>query len=1008
VLELRVHGIANSPPADVLCATAEEIERKEGDDLGSFWRIKPTASDPAEPPSADLDPGVEKDAEAYSWGNQARSGGSALVLIGRAIVHLGWLFVLPFGLCNLAYWARRDIKGADEGEAAAQEKEASKEKQAEKKKGAGRKKRRDKDRRGDRTLWAGGDGAVLIRIFALLQTLFYMVGFLTVFVHLIGLQCFRAAEGEACAVLPRSLDFLGEWSSTARSALFSIVPILVILLIYIIGLRARGMFNAHQSFDDTPKPRPVSTEPVHESDPPRPPLLASPGFWQRSRVAQTSERSHLAAAFALTLTLLAWDAVLDSLPAREDIAATLSGAFSIPGAAFPLVMSGAGALALIGAFVMAAAAGFSGKRWSRSSKRGWSTVILVFSVAAYVAWVGWALIATRDDVPGPGQFPGDSQLRGLIVTPTVIAASCALIAVSSVSWGYAWRRRLVNYALLPLALMCALLSAVGPADSTEELGWMRPSFGWATAAIVVAAVVVGYLPFRDAKTKAARRFSAWHGNGASVALLLALFCSLVITSLLVLGAHAWLTTNAATVPVSGIWRRIERPTTDSIPRPPFHEQFAGMIIAMLLIFLVAVMIAAVAALRRFPAFSLPGPHYDPKLGGVRDLVKDRASVGPTLDDTAPKIVPKDEYPPSEIKPVDRLRAVADARRVAGLAHRGEPLLRVLAILTAFALVPLAIPFFRDLIQAFVPEAWGALATAGGWALGLLGLAAAAWVVTNAVTSTERPLGLVWDIICFFPRAGHPFTPPCYAERAVPEVTKRILRHITQRNDDPNADDGKRVILSAHSMGATIAIGSILELYGKEETAVLDRVALLTHGAQLRPYFSRFFPEVFGPAVLGISGTRGPSLLRADPWHRQVIDDHDSPALPPHNEKDPPSVAQILTRNGDATHRSAAPRWRSLWRRTDFLGFPITSYWSRETNGVNENPIDRGASERSPRSYLWTIARHNDYVSTAEYKNARHELIELLKGEEEAVTLVPAARHGRRFWNSRRGEPGRGP
>src|SRR5688572_21181504 len=110
VLELRIHGIANSPPADMLCATQEEVERKDGDEQGSFWQIKQRF--PRTPHTSGA--GVETVAEAYSWGNQARSGGSALALVGRAFVHVGWLFVLPFGLCNLAYWARRDIKGTDE------------------------------------------------------------------------------------------------------------------------------------------------------------------------------------------------------------------------------------------------------------------------------------------------------------------------------------------------------------------------------------------------------------------------------------------------------------------------------------------------------------------------------------------------------------------------------------------------------------------------------------------------------------------------------------------------------------------------------------------------------------------------------------------------------------------------------------------------------------------------------------------------------------------------------
>jgi hypothetical protein len=220
VLELRIHGIANSPPAEMLCATTEEVEQKDGDEQGSFWRIKPKNPEATKHPHR-----VDVVAEAYSWGKQARSGGSALFLVGQAIIHLGWLFVLPFGLCNLAYWARRDIKGNDE----------------------------------DPKWWAGGDGAVLIRVFALLQTLFYTIGFLTVFVHLIGLQCFRVESNppvqQACAVLPNWMDVLADWSPTARAALFSIAPIIAILLIYIIGLRARGVFNPQRSFDDDARPR---------------------------------------------------------------------------------------------------------------------------------------------------------------------------------------------------------------------------------------------------------------------------------------------------------------------------------------------------------------------------------------------------------------------------------------------------------------------------------------------------------------------------------------------------------------------------------------------------------------------------------------------------------------------------------------------------------------------------------------------------------------------------------
>jgi hypothetical protein len=980
VLELRIHGIANAPPADMLCTTNEEVEQKDGDEQGSFWRIKPKASvtSQASAPAAVPSAPVESVAEAYSWGNQARSGASALALIGRAVVHVGWLFVLPFGLCNLAYWARRDIKGTDE----------------------------------EPKWWAGGDGAVLIRVFALLQTLFYTVGFLTVSVHLMGLQCFQATSGpdgtlryHACAALPGWFDFLAEWSPIARAALFSIAPIGVTLLIYMISLRARGMFNAQSSFDDDAKGRPSEEEPpdddASEADPPRPALLSSAGFWHRSRVGQTSERAHFAAAIALILLLLAADALVDSIRGDGDISVpgadlveVLLGRVDTTGVGpVPFVALAAAAVLLAGAAVIAAAAGLSGKSWSTRSKRGWSTTILVLSAGAYVAWVAWAIIAARIPMVGE-QLPAASSLRGLTVTPTILAALGALIAVASLTWGYRWRRRLVMWFVLPLAVACGAASSVW-ALAPADLSGIAPILTWSSAGLIGLAILVGYLPFADPRVREARRHTGWHGNGAAVILLLALLASLIITSLLVLGTHAWLTTDTDLPVVRDSWRLINPPEVDPtgaapvptpalIEAPPFHELFAGMLVVGLIVFLAFVLLTVGAALRRFPAFSLPGPGNE-DLGGTGRLVRDDDRIPPPPAATAivrgsplrapakhpPQTVHEKDYPPNENRPSGRLRTVADARRVAGLLHRGEPLLGVLAVLTAVALVPLAIPPVGDLLEG--APFWNNLLAASRWAIGLIALAAVAFVVTNAVTSTERPLALVWDIICFFPRAGHPFAPPCYAERAVPEVTKRIKRWMGSNEAGP---DGK-VILSAHSMGATIAVGAILAMKGDEEIDALGNVALLTHGVQLRPYFSRFFPEVFGPRVLGVRGTLAPRMLESDPWRRQVIADNRPPVLPVHKDDDPPSVVELL--GGDFRDREhpVPPRWRSLWRRTDYLGFPVTGFWSNEIDGINENPIDRRATERSPRSYLWAVAKHNDYLSTPQYRSARDELIAML-------------------------------
>lgn len=41
--ELRSHGIANSPPADMLRTSNEKVDRKDGDEQGSFWQVTPTS-----------------------------------------------------------------------------------------------------------------------------------------------------------------------------------------------------------------------------------------------------------------------------------------------------------------------------------------------------------------------------------------------------------------------------------------------------------------------------------------------------------------------------------------------------------------------------------------------------------------------------------------------------------------------------------------------------------------------------------------------------------------------------------------------------------------------------------------------------------------------------------------------------------------------------------------------------------------------------------------------------
>ena len=90
-----------------------------------------------------------------------------------------------------------------------------------------------------------------------------------------------------------------------------------------------------------------------------------------------------------------------------------------------------------------------------------------------------------------------------------------------------------------------------------------------------------------------------------------------------------------------------------------------------------------------------------------------------------------------------------------------------------------------------------------------------------------------------------------------------------------------MILSAHSLGSTIAAATLFALRGQKIGSgthkghdVVDHIAMLSSESQLRAYFTRFFPSIFGDAILGVAGTKGPSW-RSDPPQSQVREEFEA-------------------------------------------------------------------------------------------------------------------------------------
>ncbi|ELS51164.1 hypothetical protein [Streptomyces viridochromogenes] len=105
-------------------------------------------------------------------------------------------------------------------------------------------------------------------------------------------------------------------------------------------------------------------------------------------------------------------------------------------------------------------------------------------------------------------------------------------------------------------------------------------------------------------------------------------------------------------------------------------------------------------------------------------------------------------------------------------------------------------------------------------------------------SARRTIGILWDVGTFWPRAAHPFAPPCYAERAVPDLTWRMATWT-------RAEVGRRLVISGHSQGSVLAAAATWQLTPADR----KRVALLTYGSPLERLYGRWFPAHFGPAAL---------------------------------------------------------------------------------------------------------------------------------------------------------------
>ncbi|WP_030491639.1 hypothetical protein [Micromonospora chokoriensis] len=274
-------------------------------------------------------------------------------------------------------------------------------------------------------------------------------------------------------------------------------------------------------------------------------------------------------------------------------------------------------------------------------------------------------------------------------------------------------------------------------------------------------------------------------------------------------------------------------------------------------------------------------------------------------------------PPAEAEP--RLRQVRDAIARARFAEKLVPLAVLYGCLaglaTATTTVGLLGQFPGDVIErnARLPAEAVTFGIAfGSWVIAavILGLIVAG-IFAYRTVPFRRHIGVLWDLGTFWPRAAHPFAPPCYSERAVPELARRIT-YLVERGD--------AVLLTGHSHGSVLLAATVLQL----PPQVGDRVALLTHGSPLRRLYARLFPAYVDDAVLHEIGRRvgwrWVNLWRdTDPIGGWLFSPRPSPA--PATTGDP--VARVDRRQRDPRDVVTPPG--------DSVAPPIHGHWPDESD-----------------------------------------------------------------------------
>ncbi len=823
IVELRVHGVNGGTPEQNLHDPSPV--RVSGDNTAGFYRRRD-----------ELSSGPDRSVEAYNWA----------AINSHKSIRAWWIILFPFAAANFAGWLLP--KGMS-----------------------------DRWRR---------NAQIMLRLIALCVTLIAVLGVALVFVDLIGVQC---GTLETCnAAFPwQWVATIASWSfiggNAARLAVaYSLFPALAVLGLWLLGRRSRAYeaYGAGTTSTATPIGDRIDDVRMDRLE-----------FWQAPNVVYVLGWLHSTAALALLSAVLAFT-IREVAP---------NGQYHDP-----LYLLGMVSLVV----VALSASGVIGISWMRQiptrwlrkqhtqfyrPRASWVPAGTALALYAVTAWLGW-MSRDRNSLD---MAPLESVRNGLIVVTVVAVLLAFLLAVSIGAYRTAAFAFVAGPALFYFMaqsgdkpnftwftgsqwLLIEILLAGGgvlwylrrarstelPIDPAKHAS--NPVWIFGTTALVIVAGAAAFLRLDSlwvragtvliplAYLAAQQVIQVRHGHDYPQKETMREGTAAVMAALAV--ASALMAVSSSAVFVAGrlgdtlALPKLSAGTASDVCTAGFIcypaevgwyslAALAGIIVLIISIMLRVVILPAVrwrsqreSLCGEYDAATVPDQAYD--LNGSCD---------------------GDNH--SEEGLGFAARAV-NARWHANITDDADWIISAAVMTTMTLLVAAATARIHKTLPTTAAN------SLFDWAAFLAGfvVVGAALLIYTARDNQQlrQTMGILWDVMSFFPRRFHPLAPPCYAERAVIDVRNRVIFATTRGTRLPNIPDS-RLILAGHSEGSLITTAALLSLLPEnieplEELTPhpgypiptgneLERVGFVTYGCMLARLYGRAWPDQLPEAKL---------------------------------------------------------------------------------------------------------------------------------------------------------------